>query len=167
MAVEMFALAHASKQLHNNKAFMLQACSKCDIPLKWASEKLLKDRDVVLAVVKRNGHNLQDAANTGTFDNGGPMYMFKLGGGEVMMDDEEGASARLKNTQVVVLAAVKQDRRALRQASAEQKNGIRIMMLLTAANKHMWSKAQGDASLVTIPGFHRVVVDLVGFVTRR
>ena len=82
----------------NNQEIVLAAVSQTDEALRFASDELQQDRDVMLAAVKHNGLMLGNA------------------------------SAALKNDKEVVLAAVTQNSKALRFASDELQQNKEIML---------------------------------------
>ena len=110
------ALRYASEELKNDREVVLQVVKQDGGALRYASEELKNDREVVLAAVKQNGWALMYASEELKNDREVVLDVVKRAGYVLKYASEE-----LKKDREVVLAAVKSDRQALQFASNELK----------------------------------------------
>ena len=108
------ALQHASKELQNDKEFILKAVSQDARALHYASKELQNDKEVILKAVSQDVRALEFASKELQNDKEFILKAVSQNGQAL-----EFASKELQNDKEVVLKAVSQNGRALKFASKE------------------------------------------------
>lgn len=128
-----------SKELLNDREFILRVCSKQPSALQFAHEDLKKDREIVLAAVKSYGTALEFAHNDLKKDREIVLAAVKSWG-KVL----EFAHDDLKNDKEIVLAAVKGYGYALRYASNSLKKDKEVVLAAVMQNGNAFDCAHID-----------------------